>query len=596
MERKADPTQDPAGAILTERDALTLSLDTVDVPSQPFLESQLHPESLGAEAVEPKGFARRLEALKMRTGAQPQALFEAARRLPRAFPLDKLPEEIRGSLVTLKPAKRSFHGARFSLAYFPGSLFRSPCANKFGYKSTNSTRTATRLNFDVVNRGLLMDLGAQMASPSGVAVDAAIPAGFTYVGQFVDHDVTFDISSSLDVSTDANTIHNMRSPALDLDSVYGRGPALDPFLYDIPTTGNPTAIKLQLGTNQPTEEGGPGGVAGFSGLIAQTDFDVPRMLAQPHTAVIGDPRNDENLIVSQFHHAMLRFHNAVVDFLEAAAVPGDLFIEAKRIVTHHYQWAVMNDFLQRVCGSTAVNAALALPVGIGSAFRMPVEFSVAAYRFGHSMIRHQYWLSFVQPEASLQDIFTFNRMPNVPVLSNWVVDFNAFFETGVPVPVFNNAAQIDSALANGLAALPGFEGLAAHLAHLAQRNLLRGLALGLPSGQGMANQFGITPMTSTELETGLPAAEVDVLRRHGNRLLNQTPLWYYVLREAKVLEGGERLGPVGARIVAETFATMLLRDADSYKNAGGFTPFLPSKVAGDFTFADLMIFAGVHQP
>ena len=122
-------------------------------------------------------------------------------------------------------------------------------------------------------------------------------------------------------------------------------------------------------------------------MVAQTNWDVPR-IPGTNTAVIGDPRNDENLIIVQFQHAMLRFHNAVVDLLLAAAFAGDIFAEAKRIVTHHYQWAVVHDFLKRICGAAAVNNAMASVVApVGSAFRMPVEFAVAAYRFGHSMIR-----------------------------------------------------------------------------------------------------------------------------------------------------------------------------------------------------------------
>ena len=329
-------------------------------------------------------------------------------------------------------------------------------------------------------------------------------------------------------------------------------------------------------------------------MVQQTDWDVPRMQGT-NTAAIGDPRNDENLIIVQFQHAMLRFHNAVVDLLLAVAFAGDIFAEAKRIVTHHYQWAVVHDFLERICGTTAVNNAMAsVSAPIGGSFRMPVEFAVAAYRFGHSMIRDTYWVNFNFPNASLGKVFEFNRNPRLPVFSNWVVDFNAFFDTGVSVPVHNKARKIDSFVANGLESLPGFSGL---MSILATRNLRRGLALGLPSGQGMANSFGITPMTSAQLTSGLPAAEVAVLNSSGGLLLKKTPLWYYVLREAAVLAGGNQLGPVGGRIVAETFVRILKRDASSYLNVtGGFTPILPSSTPGNFTVADLVAFAGVTQP
>jgi heme peroxidase len=476
----------------------------------------------------------------------------------------------------LKPEFHRFHGTKLELSWFPFPALIASCADRFGYMSPAAVRAASKLPFTVVNQALLGQLGGMMGDPGrdpnpashnpadpGVS---AIPAGYTYFGQFVDHDITLDISSSLDVNTDANTINNMRSAALDLDSLYSRGPGLDPFIYAFPSAGPPTAVKFQVGINTNTGPGGPSSTGAQGGMVTQVNFDVPR-LAGAQTAIIGDPRNDENLIVVQLHHAMLRFHNAVVDLLLAASFAGDIFAEAKRIVTHHYQWVVVHDFLKRICGVATVDNALASVVApVGSAFRMPVEFAVAAYRFGHSMIRDTYWVNFNFIAASLGQVFEFNRVPRLPVFSNWVVDFNAFFDTGVPVPIHNKARRIDSFMAVGLESLPGFTGM---MAILATRNLRRGLALGLPSGQGMAGFLGITPMTVTELTSGIPASEVTLLNSNGGILLTKTPLWYYILREAAVLGGGNQLGPVGGRIVAETFVRMLKRDASSLLNVSG---------------------------
>ena len=581
---------------------------TSKVPKQ--LKEFLGTTSIPKDFVNPKKITAgelqaRIKDSKLKTKVPLDKLLDSVNRIkPAAVPEEELPEEIKVSVRALKPATRTYHGTKLALSWFPIPRVISPCGDRFGYMSSAATRAATRLPFNITTQALLGQLGDMMGDPGRepdpasndpmLPAVSSIPAGFTYFGQFVDHDITFDVSSSLDTSTDANTVNNMRSPTVDLDSLYGRGPGLDPFLYAFPSSGPSTAIKFQMGSNRPTGPGGPGGTAGFGGMIQQSDFDVPR-IPGTNTAVIGDPRNDENLIVVQFHHAMLQFHNAVVDLLLAAAFSGDIFAEAKRIVTHHYQWAVVHDFLKRVCGTAAVNNALAsVTAPVGSAFRMPVEFAVAAYRFGHSMIRDTYWVNFNFPFATLGDVFAFNRTPNLPVLSAWVVDFNAFFDTGISVPINNKARKIDSFMATGLETLPGLTGL---MAVLATRNLRRGLALGLPSGQGMASEFGIPPMTAAQLTAGLPANEIALLNSNGGLLLSKTPLWYYVLREAAVLGGGNQLGPVGGRIVAETFVRMLKRDVSSFLNApGGFTPMLPSATMGDFTVADLVIFSGVTTP
>lgn len=548
---------------------------------------------------------RRMKDLKWKTRVPLDKLLDSVNRIkPAPVTEEEFPEEVKISVRALTPATRRFHGTKLELSWFPIPGLISPCGDRFGYMSSAATRAATRLPFNVTTQALLGQLGNLMGDPGRepnidshdptVAAVSTIPAGFTYFGQFVDHDITFDVSSSLDTNTDANTINNMRSPTLDLDSLYGRGPGLDPFLYAFPTFGPSTAIKFQTGANTSIGPGGPSNDGSPFGMVEQSDFDVPR-IPGTNTAVIGDPRNDENLIVVQFHHAMLRFHNAVVDLLLAAGFAGDIFAEAKRIVTHHYQWAVVNDFLKRICGPAAVsNALTSVTAPIGSTFRMPVEFAVAAYRFGHSMIRDTYFVNFNFPTATLGQVFDFNRNPQLPVFSNWVVDFNAFFDTGITVPVNNKARKIDSFMASGLEVLPGLMGL---MAVLATRNLRRGLAFGLPSGQGMADEFGIPPMTTAELTTGLQIDEVNLLNSNRGLLLRKTPLWYYILREAAVLGGGNQLGPVGGRIVAETFVRILKRDVSSYLNVpGGFTPMLPSAAPGDFTVADLVLFAGVTSP
>ncbi len=543
--------------------------------------------------------SKKLKSFKITPTVKLEEFAKTVKRInPNALvPFESLPPEVKASVKALKESTKRFHGAKVSLSWFPPRMQNSPCNDRFGYLTSATVRQSSKLDFNVVTINLMNQLGGLMGDPgreAGIA-DSNIPAGYTYFGQFVDHDITLDVSSSIDQATDANSVTNMRSPSLDLDNVYGRGPALDPYLYQFPATGPSTAIKFKLGKNRGAGPGGPStGGGGSAGMVVKTDFDVPR-IEGTNTAIIGDPRNDENLFVAQFQMAMLKFHNAVVDIVVAAGFTGDVFVESKRIVTHHYQWAVVNDFLKRICGATVVDNSLGtVAAPVGSQFRMPVEFAVAAYRFGHSLIRERYWINHTFINQSLADAFNFVRNPNLPVLSNWVVDFNAFFPTGVAVPVFNNARKIDSVLANGLESIPGGSGI---MAMLAARNLRRGLAMGLPSGQATAIALGLSPMTSGELTTGLPQNEVAILNSNNGILLAKTPLWYYILREAAVLGGGNNLGPVGAKIVADTFVRMLKRDGGSYLNHfSGFTPFLPSGAAGDFTVTDIIKLSGVNVP
>jgi hypothetical protein len=426
-------------------------------------------------------------------------------------------------------------------------------------------------------------IAATMTEPPGDPSrdNDAIPAGYTYLGQFIDHDLTFDPTSSLDRQNDPDALINFRTPRFDLDSVYGRGPADQPYLYD----------KSE-------------GKEGFF-LIGEHDdeLDLPR--SSQETALIGDPRNDENILVSQVHLTMLQFHNKVVErlaeFPDAAPRPGeDAFTAAQRVVRWHYQWAVVHDFLRRIVGDETLAAVLirepAEPGGkpVERArlrfFRwrnqpfMPVEFSVAAYRFGHSMIRARYKFNTTVPGLP---IFLPGPIKDAPELGHlggfrslpplWQIEWRRFFEIdGERHPQFQLTRKIDTQIAEPLIDLPPDE--APVVTNLVRRNLIRGARLGLPSGQAVANAMGVEPLTDAELALPEPGP---------------APLWYYVLREAELRADGRHLGPVGGRIVAEVFLGLLQEDPSSYlRNEPGWTPFLPAAAAGDFTVPDLISFTG----
>jgi len=234
-----------------------------------------------------------------------------------------------------------------------------------------------------------------------------LPAGYAYLGQFIDHDITFDPVSSLERQNDPDALHNFRTPRFDLDSVYGQGPADQPYLYRsgrdpilsaAAADADIRGVALLLGERVSSDDGRAGP-------------DLPRNLEG--AALLGDPRNDENLIISQLHSVMLRFHNQVVEEV-VGATPlrgGNLLKEAQRLARWHYQWVVVHDFLVRIIGKEVVDDILDDFTEYVAACNeprlrvrrpkllfyrpdqnpyMPVEFSVAAYRFGHSLIRPSY--------------------------------------------------------------------------------------------------------------------------------------------------------------------------------------------------------------
>jgi Animal haem peroxidase len=371
-----------------------------------------------------------------------------------------------------------------------------------------------------------------------------IPAGFAYLGQFIDHDMTMDKTPLGEQQKDKHGTLNYDTPFFDLGSVYGRGPALDPQLYD------PADRRLlRIGVSP---EGRP---------------DLPRN--PDGVAIIGDPRNDENLIVAQLHLAFLQLHNRF-------ALSGRSFAEAQRLTRWHFQWLIVHDFLPRIVGQETVDRIVKPTPGKPSKVdlrfykpgdkkrpMMPLEYSGAAYRFGHSMIRAEYEMS---------DGITvpfFGRAPHDlrgsrPLPEFAWADWNYFFDIpGLGMPDDRNLTRhIDTKLALPLEKLPPtvVQHIDNAILSLAERNLRRGTQLGLPAGQDVAKAMGIPPIPNGKL--GLTDAGWN----------GKAPLWFYILKESE-LAGGLRVGPVGGRIIAEVILGILSLDRDSYLNAAtGWTP------------------------
>ncbi len=459
----------------------------------------------------------------------------------------------------------------------------------------------------------LKALGDQMADPGDPGrpladLDSPIPAAFTYLGQFIDHDVTARTDRNSAVSTidgsgrvspqNPDTVirdlRNGRRPELDLDSVFGDGPGLAGSALRARTESDSEPFPLftsQLTLN--CFEKGPDRV------------DLPRR--ENHVAIIADMRNDENVIVSQLHTRILKFYNAV--FERQRGSNEAKYIRARQLVRWAYQFIVVNDYLPRICdrgivADTLANGprALGSSSGRGDSF-MPLEFSVAAFRFGHSMIRPFYNLNDASNEVLIQDLLgpngnPANFAPDGQLISERVVDFRRFAGQGANV---QHARRIDTKIAQGLFALP-FEDRRDDpvLRHLARSNLLRAYNLSIPTGQAMCSGFGIIPLSPAELTDGESGGIVDVLNRAG--FVHRTPLWYYILREAAVQQNGERLGELGSRLVCETLIGLLKQDPNSYLNNRAdpsvehdeidVTPGIGRKV-NDLT--DLLDIAGVER-
>jgi hypothetical protein len=400
-----------------------------------------------------------------------------------------------------------------------------------------------------------------------------IPAGFTYLGQFIDHDITFDPTSKLDQSKKVRARINFRTPRYDLDSVYGSGPVAQPFLYDWKES-EPPGTKLLVGHNA------------LNGVD-----DLPRN--QQGRALIGDPRNDENLIIAQLHLLFIRFHNAVVDLLSSRGdVAGpDLFDEAQRLVCWHYQWIVVHEFLPKVVGKEVADSVFEhsrdgrTPKVHLKYFRwkgepfIPVEFSGAAYRFGHSMVRNQYGIT--RPPDGGPPPHATNLFPQLAgftwLSKDLVIDWERFFEFPGLEILAQRSFQIDTAVAKPLFKLPD-RGRA-----LPRLNLRRGRELKLPSGQKVAAE-----MRESELPEEALLLDDQVPPRIRAALLDATPLWYYVLCEAAHVRGGSHLGPVGGRIVAEVLVGLLEGDPNSY--LAKQRTWQPGELGtgSDFTMVDLV--------
>ncbi|MDP3522148.1 MAG: heme peroxidase family protein [Hydrogenophaga sp.] len=405
-------------------------------------------------------------------------------------------------------------------------------------------------------------------------------AGMTFLGQFLDHDMTLDITSTLEQQVDPEMIENFRVPTFGLDSVYGSGPNGSPHLFD---------QTVDHGLTTFLTEPNPG-----SDTISRDGslkHDLPRN--SQGTPLMGDPRNDENLVLSQLQLAFLKFHNAMVAKVKAdfgLTHPVEVFLEAQRLVRWHYQWIILHEFLPATIGQPLVDNILSKGRKFykwRNAPYIPVEFSVAAYRFGHSQVRPSYRVNFGPNDASQVFALFFNdNLAVSPVAMdmrggsrapNRFIDWQTFFDFGDGRA--RNNKRIDTRVSSVMFDLPGLPPGGPQA--LCQLNLLRHLTFKIPSGQRVAAAMGLPALPESDL------ADLKPFNLH-----KRTPLWFYVLREADVTADAKRLGPVGGRIVGEVMIGLLQGDKTSYlAQDPDWTPSLGTN--GQFRMVDLLKHAGV---
>ncbi|HEX6567325.1 MAG TPA: heme peroxidase family protein [Chthoniobacterales bacterium] len=527
---------------------------------------------------------------------------ETARAVFAAFAHHGKP--LRGLMSTAKSP--NFQG-RF------GRMFRSLPAGTYG-KTDNDSRNA------LLQLGKLMTSSFDQPKDGFDGEESGLPALYTYFGQFVDHDITFDPMTTLIQHSDPDALTDFRTPALDLDNVYGRGPGDQPYLYD---NGGP---KFLLGNS--LKNGAP---------------DLPRNNANPARALIGDPRNDENGIVSQFQALMLRFHNRVVDDNPGLDLPA-----LQQIVRWHYQWVIIHDFLPKIINASVLQALTTDDKYDQKKIEffhwknepfMPIEFSVGAYRLGHSMIRPGYRLN--DDDSTLLPIFPVPKPPADPdpllegltgfraLNPAWGIDWGRFIDLEGDIRAYGDdpdkvkppntdmkrrlqfAYRIDTSVVTPLSVLPATVA-SDPPPSLAQRNLLRSFELGLPTGQSVAKAMKVEPLTDDQIIIGkavdTPSGD-DVLGPLSKiaelaPFRGKCPLWAYILAEAannrtkldipvkpakKI--STPQLGRVGGRIVAEVFLGILFGDNDSFLSSEpDWVPFIRNK-GTRFALRDIVAYA-----
>ena len=393
--------------------------------------------------------------------------------------------------------------------------------------------------------------------------------GFTYFGQFLGHDLTHDATPLNGPYREPEQTANYRTATFDLDHVYGEGPAGSPYLYE----GEEGAETFKIG------ETVPGGYR----------RDLPVRHGRVLIGDLADTRNLDNLLLRQLHVLFLKFHNeavrqlqdnpALVDTADMLG-PGTLFERARRLVCWHYQWIIRHDYLPRVLHTETWNhQEKRAGLTARGDFAVPIEFSLAAFRFGHSMVRNAYRLNCRQKRVVIGELMALGqKAASIP--DDYLVEWGTFFD-GLPTSGPQASSNfIDTSVS---VAMHGLSAGTIRLANQSEtidpsnlpvRTLLRGARARLASGQEIAGALvsqgriaSDDKLSTAEISRDTSDRSGSVLKRRG--LADNTPLFYYILKEAELKSAGLTLGPVGSHIVSEVIQGALESDPDGYMAVAG---------------------------
>ena len=450
-------------------------------------------------------------------------------------------------------------------------------------KPANPVQITNITHQDVINA--LEELTESMRETENQDDPKAADAGMTFLGQFIDHDITLDATSALGSRIDPHTIPNVRTPALDLDCVYGAGPEASNILYGPEDDGLDHFLVFGRKENP---------------------LDLARTCAGK--ALIGDPRNDENVIVAQVQGIFIQLHNILMSKMHEGGSEADdithcahdgiapevwdfhvvpklkSFEEVRRFIRLHYQWIIWNEFLPAFVDDKSLEWAMNEFIFGHDAPVMPVEFSGACYRFGHATTQFKYRMTRGADPVGLFDPEGFKPRPE-----DGNIDLDLFFSTN------DNPAEkarlVGPHLGSPLLQLPfirdevdlpdiGLKLTQDQARNLALRNMVRDrYTYQLASGQQFAHHLG--------------TKKVDIPEALTKKGFTKTPLWFYALQEAEE-HGHGKLTGVGGAIVASVFANLLKRDKTTFVHCKDFKPWKGFKGQPSI-FSGIIDFVAKHR-